>query len=160
MLRAASSKACEISAPPTQLESAVGRSLGHSSNHRSKLAVLQTSLRETRNSRRLLKPHVARTSGSFLSHRESLGWTASHHTSDLVFRDRSDFALRELRSHSSLRLNRPDRGAWPDRADNDQLFWRYCLSPKQAIPLFAETAAMLCGHCPSYALALLCLPAL
>ena len=149
-------------------ELSLGRILGHSSNHRSKLAVLQTSLRETRNSRRLLKPRVARTSGLFLSHRESSGWTASHRTSDLAFRyrsdlafrDRSDFALRESRSRSRSRLNRPARDARPDRAGNDQLFRRYCLSPKQAIPLFAETAAMLCGHCPSYALALLCLPAL
>ena len=74
-------------------ELSLGRILGHSSNHRSKLAVLQTSLRETRNSRRLLKPRVARTSGSFLSHRESSGWTASHRTLDLAFRDRSDLAF-------------------------------------------------------------------
>ena len=131
----------------------LGRILGHSSNHRSKLAVLQTSLRDTRNSRRLLKPRVARTSG-FLSHHKSSGWTASHRTLDLAFYDRSSFAFRESRSCSRSRLNRPDR------ADNDQLFREHCLSPKEAIPLVAETAAMLCGHCPSYALALLCLPAL
>ena len=83
-------------------ELSLGRILGHSSNHRSKLAVLQTSLRETRNSRRLLKPRVARTSGLFLSHRESSGWTASHRTSDLAFRYRSDLAFRD-RSDFALR---------------------------------------------------------